>query len=105
MTYTGTILVTTEALTQKSSEFSTKASEVKNLHDEMLNKVKAMMGVWEGEAATSYSSKFNSLSTGMDKIYRMIQEHVTDLNTMAETFAAAESAAVSEIESLPTSNL
>jgi len=105
MAYNGTILVTTEALTQKSEEFGTKSNEVKALHDDMLAKVRALMGIWEGNAASAYSNKFNALSTGMDRIYRMIQEHVSDLISMAETYAAAESAAVSEIEGLPASNL
>lgn len=105
MAYTGNILVTVEALTQKSGEFAAKATEVKTLHDDMLNRINALMGSWESEGAQAYSSKFNSLSTAMDTIYRMIQEHVADLNTMAENYESSEQAAISEIESLPTVTL
>ena len=105
MAYSGNILVTIEALSQKSSEFSTKSQEVKTLHDDMLNRITSLLGSWEGEGAQAYSSKFSALKTSMDTIFRMIQEHVTDLSTMCDTYQQAETAAVNAVENLPAGNL
>jgi len=105
MAYTGTILVTTDALNDKADNFQNKANDVKGLHDEMLNLIRNLMNSWDSDGAQAYSVKFNNLSTSMDTINRMIMEHVTDLKAMAANYAESETAAVSEIDSLPTATL
>lgn len=101
----GTLLVTPAELKNTASTFQGKAGEVKTLHDEMISKVNSLSGSWTGEASEAYKSKFSSLQTSMDKINRMIMEHVNDLNTMADEFEAAETAAMNAANELPASNL
>lgn len=99
----GTLLVTPEKLQQTAGDFSAQATQVKSLHDEMLAKVRALS--WEGAAANAYKSKFASLQASMDRIFAMIQEHVTDLNEMASQYSSAEQTATSTAEGLPPSTL
>lgn len=99
------LLVSPEQLQATASDFGAQATQVKALHDEMLNKVNALSGVWTGKAGDSYRSKFATLKNGMDAIYRMIQEHVSDLNTMAEQYTSADTSVEGIIDSLPASNL
>lgn len=101
----GTLLVTPEKLQSTASSFQSKASQVKSLHDNMISKVNSLSGSWTGEAAAAYNSKFTALQTSMDKIFSMITEHVTDLNTMAEQYISAENAAQSAANDLPASTL
>lgn len=101
----GKLLVTPEKLTTTAGEFSANANAVKSLHDEMIAKVNALSGTWTGEAAEAYRSKFGSLQKSMDTINRMINEHVNDLNAMAEQYTSASAAASSIVSELPSSDL
>ena len=101
----GTLLVTPAELKNTASTFQGKAGEVKTLHDEMISKVTALSGSWTGDASEAYKSKFSSLQTSMDKVNRMIIEHVNDLNTMAEQYETAETTAANAANELPASTL
>ena len=101
----GTLLVTPEALQQKSQTFRSMAVQVKALHDDMINRVNATASGWEGNTADAYRAKFAALQSAMDTINRMIMEHSTDLEQMAQTYMDAESQNSSIVDSLPASTL
>lgn len=101
----GTLLVTPAELKTTASTFQGKAGEVKNLRDEMIAKVNALCGSWTGEASEAYKNKFSALQTSMDKINRMILEHVNDLNEMADQYEKAETTAMNAASELPASSL
>ena len=101
----GTLLVTPEALQQKSQTFRSMAVQVKALHDDMVNRVNATASGWEGNAADAYRAKFAALQSAMDTINRMIMEHSTDLEQMAQTYMDAENQNASLVDSLPASTL
>ncbi len=101
----GTLLVTPEVLQQKSQTFRSMAVQVKALHDDMIQRTNATAAGWEGNAAEAYRSKFASLQSAMDTINRMIVEHSTDLEAMAQTYLDAENQAMSQVDALPTSTL
>lgn len=86
----GILRVTPEKLLQTSGEFSTLGNQMKNLTGEMLSLVNKMNGYWQGEAASAYGNRFGSLSPDMEKLYRMVQEHVQDLQDMARHYQTAE---------------
>lgn len=87
----GILKVTPEKLLQTSGDFSSLGSQMKNLTGEMLSLIKGLNGIWQGEAATAYGNKFDSLAPDMEKLYRMVQEHVQDLQEMARQYQNAES--------------
>ena len=86
----GILRVTPEKLIQTSGEFATTGNQMKNLTSEMISQIQGMKGIWQGEAADAYGTKFNSLQTDMDKLYRMVQEHVNNLQEMAAQYQMAE---------------
>lgn len=86
----GILRVTPEKLIQTSGEVATTGNQMKNLTSEMISQIQGMKGIWQGEAADAYGTKFNSLQTDMDKLYRMVQEHVNDLQEMAAQYQMAE---------------
>ena len=96
----GTLKVTPEQLERAAGEFSSKASAVGNLTNNMTQLVVGLGSVWEGEAATAYISKFKELDEDIQKMIKMIQEHSNDLNDMAKIYREAETANESEIQSL-----
>ena len=96
----GILRVTPNELITVANDFSTKGSTVSSLTTEMTNMVSNLSSVWEGEAATAYIAKFRGLDDDIQLMIRMIQEHVTDLQEMANTYSQAESANLNEIESL-----
>lgn len=86
----GILKVTPEKLIQTSGEFATMGNQMKNLTGEMMEQVQGLKSIWQGEAASAYGNKFNSLQPDMDKLYRMVQEHVKDLQEMAVQYQKAE---------------
>lgn len=87
----GILKVTPEKLMSSSEEFGTEATMMHSLTDEMISLINSLNGIWIGEAQNAYSTKFNSLQTDMDKLYRMVLEHSRDLSEMAASYAKAES--------------
>lgn len=89
----GTLRVSPEKLQSTASSFEGTGSTVQSLTQQMTSIVTSLSGqVWSGEAATAYVNKFNGLQDDMDRIYKMIQEHSTDLIEMAQQYITAESA-------------
>ena len=86
----GILKVTPEKLMQTSGEFATMGNQMKNLTSEMMEQVQGMKSIWQGEAAAAYGNKFHSLQSDMDRLYRMVQEHVSDLQEMASHYQKAE---------------
>ena len=86
----GILKVTPEKLMQTSGEFAATGNQIKNLTSEMMSQVHGMRSLWQGEAASAYGNKFSSLQTDMDKLCRMVQEHVNDLQEMAAHYQKAE---------------
>lgn len=87
----GMLKVTPEKLIQASGEFEAAGGQMKNLTGEMLSLISGLGSIWQGEAASAYQGKFENLSSDMEKLYRMVQEHATDLQEMAARYQSAES--------------
>jgi WXG100 family type VII secretion target len=98
----GVLKVTPEKLIAASGEFSSTGKTIRSLSQEMLEIVNSLKSVWMGEAATGYGTKFLQLQDDMEKINRMIQEHVTDLNEMAREYQTAEDTNTEQSASLTT---
>ena len=87
----GILRVTPEKLQSTASSFEGQASQVQSLTQQMTSVVTSLSGqIWSGEAATAYVNKFNGLQDDMDRIYKMIQEHSTDLIQIAQQYMTAE---------------
>lgn len=66
----------------------------------MLNIIASMSSTWEGDAAVSYMTKFKSLESDIQVMNRMIQEHINDLQQMANVYSSAEQANTDDAASL-----
>lgn len=87
----GILKVTPEKLIQSSGTFATTGTQVKNLTGEMMTLVDSLQWIWQGEASGTFLTRFKTLQTDMDKLYRMIAEHSQDLTEMAGHYQRAES--------------
>lgn len=96
----GYLKVTPEKLIQASNEFSTSGKTIASLTAEMMSIVNGLKSIWQGNAATEYSGKFNSLQDDIEKINRIIDEHVNDLSQMALEYEKAEEMSVEESSKL-----
>lgn len=90
----GILKVTPEKLMSTADEFQTTGGQVRNLTQEMISIIDGLRSSWEGDAATAYNTKFHQLDDDMERMHRMIEEHVKDLNEMARQYQTAESANV-----------
>ncbi len=86
----GIIKVDPQKLISTADEFNGTGGQLKGITDQMISVVDSLKPVYEGEAATTYNTKFHQLQSDMDKMYRMIQEHVKDLNEMAQQYISVE---------------
>ena len=71
-----------------------------SLVSEMINIVTSMNSTWEGDASMAYITKFNSLESDLQVLNRMIQEHVNDLEEMANLYRTAEQSNADDAASL-----
>lgn len=98
--YIGVILVDVNDLMRTAQSFNSSANEVRNTNQTMMNTVTNMNCQWQGDAGSTYIRKFRQLQDDMDKMYRMIMEHVQDLMAMAQNYIQAEQGALSQINPL-----
>jgi WXG100 family type VII secretion target len=96
----GTLLVTPEELRNTATAFSGKASEVEGLLDEMLNIASNLSSSWTGNASDAYRTKFANLQSSKETTLNMMNEHVTDLNDMADQYTTAETSAMNAANDL-----
>lgn len=96
----GIIKVTPSDLINVASDFGNKGSNISALTSEMVSLVTSLSSVWEGEAATTFITKFKGLEDDIQLLNRMIQEHVTDLQEMASTYSQAEERNLQDVSTL-----
>ena len=96
----GIIKVSPQLLTSTASEFGSQGASVNNLTGEMMSLVTGLSSSWEGEAAAAYINKFKGLEDDIQKMVRMIQEHSTDLEEMAQVYVQSDTANADEANSL-----
>ena len=97
----GILNVTPEKLQATANEFSGKGTTIGQLTAQMTDIVMSLASAWEGEAATTYTTKFRQLDDDIQKMIKMIQEHASDLNEMAQVYIDAERLNVEEASGLP----
>ncbi|MGO5113770.1 WXG100 family type VII secretion target [Candidatus Avoscillospira sp. LCP25S3_F1] len=99
---TGTLRVTPEKLIATAQSFNDTAGKVQNLTNNMLSTVQALNSTWAGEAATAYYNRAQQLQDSINRMVRMINEHATDLQSMAQNYQAAEQSAQEAANTLQT---
>lgn len=98
---TGVIKVSTDKLRSTATAFSNTGKAIQTLTTQMTQTVNALSGeTFSGEAATAYRKKFNDLQDDINRMIRMINEHVSDLNEMAAEWDRTEGANVSKAGTL-----
>ena len=98
---TGTLKVDPQKLISASTEFHSSASRMQSLTNEMMSIVRSTTAAWQGEAQASYANSFQQLDDDMQKLYRIVTEHSTDLSEMAQTYINAENANQQAAAALP----
>ncbi|MCR5421860.1 MAG: WXG100 family type VII secretion target [Lachnospiraceae bacterium] len=98
----GILKVTPEKLVEASTEFSTTGKTIRSLTQEMNEIINSLKSVWMGEAASGYAAKFAELSDDIERINRMIQEHVSDLLEISREYQTAEDSNTEQSQSLVT---
>jgi WXG100 family type VII secretion target len=84
---TGTIKVNTTKLISTANSFNSTGKQIKNITTQMTSTVNSLSGsVWSGDAANAYKKKFQQLQDDINRMINMINEHVTDLNKMADEY-------------------
>lgn len=97
-----TLKVTPEKLLEAADKFSSAEQNIRALTKEMTSIVENFKTIWQGEAATGFSNRFNALSEDMEKMYRMIREHASDLTEMANEYKNAEDESMQQAQTLVT---
>lgn len=96
----GILKVSPEQLRSTASEFSSQGQQISSCTSEMMNIVTGLSSAWEGAASQAYVNKFRALDDDIQRLNRMIQEHVQDLNDMAQAYEQAEQQATDAASTL-----
>lgn len=99
-TLNGILKVTPATLTNYANTFNNSASQVQKQTNQMLSTVDTLCSRWKGDASIAYRRKFNTLRDDMQRMFKMIQEHSTDLQQMAKNYEQAEANNVGNINTL-----
>lgn len=87
----GTLKVDPNKLKNAATSFSETGRNIQRLTTNMTQTVNQMTGnVWSGDAAQAYRKKFDNLQDDINRMIRMVNEHVNDLKEMAAQYAGAE---------------
>ena len=96
----GILKVTPEKLRSASGEFAGTNSQVQAITGQMTDLVNSLNSIWYGEAADAFKGKFNQLADDIERIHRMIDEHVKDLQEMATQYENAEKLSIDSANAL-----
>lgn len=98
---TGVLKVDSSKLTSTATSFQSSGNQIKNLTTQMTTIVTGLTGkVWSGDAASAYVKKFKGLQDDINRMVSMVNEHVTDLQAMAQEYTKAENANVAAANAL-----
>lgn len=88
---TGTLKVEPAKLKNAANQFNSTGNQIRSLTQSMTQTVEQMTGqVWSGDAARAYTTKFKGLQDDIQKMIKMVNEHVADLNQMAQILIDVE---------------
>lgn len=96
----GRITVTTEALRATASEFQSAMTQIQNYTSLMVDQANGLSAKFQGEAAQTYINKFNMLQDDITKLANMVNEHVKDLNEMADVYDDGHGGSVEKVQTL-----
>ncbi len=97
--------VTPEVLRQKSDEFTGIIKQIKAHFDRVESISAKTKGYWQGDAGTCDRESYASYKPDIQYIIRRLEEHPTDLLTMAGIYSEAEKAAVTTNAQLKTNEI
>ena len=87
------IKVSTSKLTSTANSFQATGNQIKSITNQMTTLVNSLKGsVWSDEAASAYKKKFGQLQDDINRMIKMVNEHVTDLNEMAREYEKTQTA-------------
>lgn len=99
-TLTGILKVDASTMQGYVSTFSSCASQVQSKTQQMMTTVNSLATTWKGTASDTYRRKFNQLDDDMKRMFKMIQEHSTDLNQMIRNYNDAETGVTGKFSGL-----
>ncbi len=86
----GQLLVTPEEMRVTANNLEDVQNIITQITEQMLDESRGLTTIWEGDAATAFINKFNTLEDDMVKMRNMVLEHVNDLRDMAGIYENAE---------------
>lgn len=102
---TGTLNVTPQKLRATSQSFKAHGNKVATITQEMMAIINQITPIWSGDASLKYQTKFRSLTDDIQRMIRMINEHVTDLEEMASQYASTEQQNIDVSNTLATDTI
>jgi len=98
---TGTLKVEPSRLKSTAANFQSTGQHIQRMTQSMTSVVNQLSGsIWSGEAADAYKRKFGQLQDDINRMVKMISEHVTDLNAMATEYERVENTNKNLVNSL-----
>ena len=98
---TNKIRVTPEQLKAKALSMGESAKMIQDLTQSMTSTVTAVSGnIWSGNAQASYVAKFNQLQQDVNNVIKLVNNHVSHLNSIATEYESAEAKNIAAVNKL-----
>ncbi|MDE6590939.1 MAG: WXG100 family type VII secretion target [Oscillospiraceae bacterium] len=97
--------VTPEVLESTADQFSEVVKDIKNRFNRIQAISSKTKGYWQGDAGTRDRESYASYKEDISFLMKRLEEHPTDLLSMAGIYRAAEQEAVSQNAALKTNEI
>ena len=102
---TDRLLVKPGELHAKASEVQTERGKIANALSTALTEIQSLSATWQSPSADTYKVQFEKQYNELQNILAMLDRHVRDLTSTADTFSAGEQQLASKNEALPVVNI
>jgi WXG100 family type VII secretion target len=97
-----TLRVKPEVLSAKADEMDNQKSQIIQLMDQAKQEITSLPGTWKSAAADEFQNRFKQIYDDIDNMLAVAAEHISDIKEAAQIYTAAEQAAKTAAEGLPT---
>ena len=99
---TGQLRVNTKVMKAKAGQVSSEIKAAEAQWKKLRDTVKASKGYWQGDASLEHQNYLKEVSDDVDRIFKRLKEHPTDLLKMAGIYDSAEKENIEKPAGLPT---
>jgi len=102
---TDRLLVQPGVLQAKASEIQAERKKISEALSTAMSEIQSLGATWDSAAADAYRTQFVRQNSELQNILSILDRHMNDLTSTAQTFSTNEQALATKHEALPVVNI